>query len=182
MWECENCRKENKDDRKECWNCSIPKGMTLAETQKNSNFASQHSSNYAESNQPFENQTIRSSISGRESALLHRYTDAYLVAKVTVGIGSLIKTVGIIFAALIFLSAFGLGSYITSGNGNGVILISVLVVGASYAFTVGFVFYVIGIIVSANGQVLKATLDNTVGNSPFLTNNLKARVMSLPEE
>ena len=29
MWRCENCRKENRDDRKDCWNCSIHKELAL---------------------------------------------------------------------------------------------------------------------------------------------------------
>lgn len=122
---------------------------------------------------------IKYSLSGRESALSQRYNDAFLVAKVTVGIGSIFKTIGIVLACLIFVTFFGIGSYASAGNG-GLLLVG-LIGGAFYAFIVGSVFYVIGIIVSANGQILNAALDNTVGNSPFLTNDLKARIMSLPD-
>jgi hypothetical protein len=40
--------------------------------------------------------------------------------------------------------------------------------------------YVLGILVSAQGQILKASLDNAVNGSPFLTNEHRAKVMSLP--
>ena len=31
MWECNNCRKENKDDCFDCWNCSMTKSMALTD-------------------------------------------------------------------------------------------------------------------------------------------------------
>jgi hypothetical protein len=40
-------------------------------------------------------------------------------------------------------------------------------------------FFVLGIIVSAQGQILKANLDSAVNTSPFLTTQQKARVMDL---
>ena len=183
MWNCRNCQKENKDDRKDCWHCSTPKGMIKDET-----LATPSQETILKA-QNITNQTP-TSLSNRESNLLHRYTDAYLIANVIISIGSLIKTVGIVFAVLIFLTSFGLGAYATGNNGgsngnqNGLAtgFLLILFGGAIFACIVGFIYYVIGVIVSANGQVLKATLDNTVGNSPFLTSNLKARIMSLPEE
>ncbi len=130
---------------------------------------------------------VPSSVSNRASVLMRRYTDAYIVAKVMVGIGNTIKTVGFILAALIFLGAFIFASFASQQRGigagdisSGVFLVS-LIIGGINAFVVGFIFYVIGVIVSANGQVLKATLDNTVGNSSFLTDDQKAKIMSLPE-
>lgn len=114
--------------------------------------------------------------------LLNRYTDAYTVAKVTVGVGSVIKTVGILLGILILIASFALGSF-AAGSGraseSGGAFVVVLFIGAINGFIVGFIFYVIGIIVSAQGQILKASLDSAVNGSPFLTNERKAQIMSL---
>jgi hypothetical protein len=126
------------------------------------------------------------STSARILALTGRYQDAYLVAKITVGLGSTIKVVGIVLAILIFLGTFMFASFATqqsgigSRDGSGGVFVVAMLGGGFYAFIVGFVFYFIGVIVSAQGQVLRATLDNTVGNSPFLENEQKAAIMSLP--
>lgn len=122
--------------------------------------------------------------SPRVSALAGRYRDAYLVAKVTVGLGSTIKVVGFVLGGLIFLSGllFAFLAVAKSGDrdlSSGVFIVA-LFVGTFYGFIVGFVFYFIGVIVSGQGQVLLATLDNTVGNSPFLEGEQKAAIMSLP--
>ena len=50
-----------------------------------------------------------------------------------------------------------------------------------WAVIVGVPLYVLGILVSAQGQILKATLDSAVTNSPFLTEDQMAEVMSLQE-
>jgi hypothetical protein len=44
---------------------------------------------------------------------------------------------------------------------------------------VAALFFVVGIIVAAQGQLLKATLDTAVHSSPFLTDDLRAVIMSL---
>lgn len=44
---------------------------------------------------------------------------------------------------------------------------------------VGLLLYVVGVIVAAQGQMLKATLDSAVNSSPFLTHEHKAEIMSL---
>jgi hypothetical protein len=41
------------------------------------------------------------------------------------------------------------------------------------------VFFVLGIIVSAQGEILKANLDGAVNTSPFMTNEQKAQAMDL---
>ena len=120
--------------------------------------------------------------SSETSSLLNRYTDAYSVAKIAIGIGNLIKIVGIVLAVLIFIFAFVLGSFAenqTRGYGNGGAVIITPFIGGLIGFIVGIIFYVIGIIVSALGQILKASLDTAVNGSPFLTSERKAHIMSL---
>ncbi len=115
--------------------------------------------------------------------LSNRYWDAYLVAKVTIGIGKTIKIIGFVLAAINLLGTVYFAS-LASGFGNntsGGVFILAFAIGGLYALIIGFVFYVIGVFISSQGQVLIATLDNTVGNSPFLTDSLKAKIMSIPE-
>jgi hypothetical protein len=56
-----------------------------------------------------------------------------------------------------------------------------LVVGG--AIVLGFVvwlpFWILGVVVAAQGQILKAVLDTAVNSSPFLSNDEKAKIMSL---
>ncbi|MGH9421559.1 MAG: hypothetical protein ACRD3J_16395 [Thermoanaerobaculia bacterium] len=73
---------------------------------------------------------------------------------------------GLIFAGVIFV--FATDSLKSSGAG---------VVAAS---VIGAVFFVIGIVVVAQGQILKAVVDTAVNSSPFLDDSQRAATMSLP--
>ncbi len=53
------------------------------------------------------------------------------------------------------------------------------VMGIVLAFVVAIPLYVLGILVAAQGEILKATLDTAVTNSPFLKKEEMAKVMSL---
>jgi len=55
----------------------------------------------------------------------------------------------------------------------------VLVVGGIVAGLIALLFYLLGVLVAAHGQVLQATLDSAVNSSPFLTDADKAEIMSL---
>jgi hypothetical protein len=110
-----------------------------------------------------------------------RYRDSYLVARATDGFGRLIKGIGI--AASILSIACGVvfmaetkdprsgDTTFTAGAG----MIAFGVFG-------GALFYLPEVLVSAEGQILKASLDGAVNGSPFLTDEQKATVMSLPAE
>ena len=112
----------------------------------------------------------------RIKAVAKRYLDAYRIARVTVGFGSTIKTVGATLAVLLVLAAFlivGLGRF---GQVGFVILIMVAII----AGIVWLIFYVLGVLVSAQGQILLASLDGAVHSSPFLFDDEKAQIMKLP--
>jgi hypothetical protein len=51
--------------------------------------------------------------------------------------------------------------------------------GIALAFVIAIPLYALGVLVSAHGQVLKASLDEAVHTSPFLTDADRASVMSL---
>jgi chromate transport protein ChrA len=103
-----------------------------------------------------------------------RYKDAYLVARVTAGFGNIIKGVGIALAVLVLI-----GALVASDNAYGDMKTVYVVAGSISAVIIGVVFFLFGILVSAQGQILKASLDSAVNNSPFLTNDQKAQTMSL---
>jgi predicted RNA-binding Zn-ribbon protein involved in translation (DUF1610 family) len=102
-------------------------------------------------------------------AVVSRYSDAYFNARAIVGFGTAIKIIGIVVAAL-----FVVGSLLADAR--------YLLIAVPFALVIGAMFFLMGIFVSAQGQILKATLDGAVNSSPFLTNNQRAKIMSLPAE
>jgi hypothetical protein len=112
-----------------------------------------------------------------------RYRDAYRTAKVTSVLGLVVKIIGFILGSLIvaFSALTGLGGLANMGQQNfgGVAGIAgaLFVFGAVYGFLIGFVFFVLGTLLSAQGQLLLATLDGTVASSPFLDDEEKLRIM-----
>lgn len=105
--------------------------------------------------------------------VIKRYQDAYLVARATNGIGSAVKTIGIILGVIIALAGIAIGL-----NSKLVFIIGGLILGAVVAIPL----FVLGVFVAAHGQVLKATLDEAVHTSPFLTDDERATTMSLSSE
>lgn len=111
----------------------------------------------------------------RPSALpiVRRYRDTYRVATALVAIGNTIKILGAIVAAFIFFGSLSLKSSLSGGE-------SFWIGGTFFAVIVGTLFWVCGVIVAAQGQILRATLDNTVANSPFLNDQERLDSMGLP--
>lgn len=122
------------------------------------------------------------------SAAMKRYADGYRVARALTGFGATLKMIGLLgglgfgFLGLIIgqyaatqarNSTFGL----TEGAG---LMMSSLVTFGIFGAIFALVFWIIGIWLSAQGQVLKAHLDSAVHSSPFLSDLDKAQVMSLP--
>ena len=109
-----------------------------------------------------------------------RYKDAYLVARVTVGIGKTVKALGLLLGGVVFLA--GLGFAMTSGSRTEAALIMSLGVFVSAFVLSAFiatVFYILGVLIAMQGEVLKATLDSAVNSSPFLTDEQRAVVQSV---
>lgn len=97
-------------------------------------------------------------------------------ARVTNGWGNLVKGIGIAIAILLAL----VGVVFLSEGGLGNATFALGVVTIFFGIISGGGFYVAGILVSAQGQMLKASLDCAVNSSPFLTNKERALIMSLP--
>lgn len=108
---------------------------------------------------------------------MERYRDAYRSAQLITRMGGVIKALGIVVAILIFIGGLVIGMNIF-GHDDTAQMIGLGVVGVS-AIVTGVVLYMFGVIVSAQGQQLKATLDSAVHTSPYLDLDAKARAMSL---
>jgi hypothetical protein len=106
-----------------------------------------------------------------------RYSDAYRVARATVLIGTLIKVFGVLLGLLVGGGLFALVATqgrLFGGTGAVGFVAGLLLGGGTFAF-----FFVLGVVISAQGQLIKATLDGAVNSSPFLTNEERAEAMSL---
>lgn len=103
-----------------------------------------------------------------ETAVVNRYRDAYRVGATLVGLGNFIKVVGLVLAGIIVIGV------LSAGNGP------FGLAGFFLAAIVGGLFWVCGVIVAAQDQILQATLDNAVASSHFLTNPERADAMGLP--
>ncbi len=121
-------------------------------------------------------------------AVRRRYRDAYRVADATVSFGNGIKGVGVVLALLIGLGTLFTSGYFSSNQstwGSGGLLSAfgagsmLLIPGMMFAGFVGLLFYLLGVLVAAQGQTLLASLDGAVNSSPFLTNGQRADIMCL---
>jgi len=99
------------------------------------------------------------------SVVKRRYVDGYRVANAVSSFGQIIKVAGCVLGLLVFI---GLGDALKSPSAR--VLLGLFV---------GALFFVVGTFVAAQGQLLKATLDSAVHSSPFLTDDLRAEIMSL---
>ena len=106
-----------------------------------------------------------------EGAII-RYVDSYRVARTAIAIGNVIKVVCIAIGVLIFIGA------IKAGVDQGM-LGSIVLLGFAFGLVIAVLFFLLGIIVASQGQMMIAALDTAVCSSPFLTDEDKAIAMSL---
>jgi hypothetical protein len=116
-----------------------------------------------------------------------RYRDGYRVANFLIGFGNVIKAVGAILGFFIGITIVFIPSYIegalSGGNmyGNRYGQISPtgtdFLIGFFIGASIFFFFFITGIITSAYGQMLQATLDSAVHSSPFMDNDQKAAAL-----
>lgn len=107
----------------------------------------------------------------------NRYKDAYLVARATDMFGSGIKVLGICIALTMILIAFLVVGSSTSRDGELGIVIAIA--SGFFGIFSGSLLYLLGVLVSSQGQILKASLDGSVNTSPFLTDDDRAEMMSI---
>lgn len=168
MAKCQSCEVEYVS-----WTSRVPNTCTLcAEKQTSAPPATAGAQPAPEVLRPTEARTGGASVlvSSPGSAAATRYQDGYLVARTTNGIGAVVKTLSIVLGVSI-----GLVALLVGANTNALFVL----VGLVLAAMVGVPLYVLGVLLAAQGQVLKAGLDAAVHTSSFLSEEEKARAMSL---
>ncbi len=122
-------------------------------------------------------------VSERIGSVLGRYTDAYRIARFLVTLGTVIKVIGFLLGALIAFTFISFAASVSSGNLRGQrtdgVDAVILIVGLLWGAVVFTVFFIAGVIISAQGQILKANVDAAVHTSPFVNDDQKAQIMSL---
>jgi zinc-ribbon domain len=98
-------------------------------------------------------------------AAMKRYKSAYQIARLTDIAGHVLKAAGVLMA---------IGALITFGFGGFAVLMALFLAGVFF-----FLFLALGLVVSTQAQSLRAGLDSAVNSSPFLTDEQRAKVMSL---
>jgi hypothetical protein len=124
-------------------------------------------------------------------SLKKRYTDAYLVDRATVTAGKFFKGLGVLIASLVILGGIIAGIKLGYEASNApypaksdptmsaFLGFACFLGGLIVAAFTGGIVYILGILISAEGQTLKASLDGAVNSSPFLADEHRAEIMSL---
>ena len=175
-WTCPYCSFEhNPIDRDICWSCKKRRpaaGTVGAQTGFDSGYAGKNTGEAIPANivQP---QIQTAGVSRKSQASLPtRYRDAYIQAKVTVGWGKIVK--GIAIAVAVFgILAFFVGLSTGKDEGKAYFGLSFMI------FCFAALIYIGGILIAAQGQMLYALLDSAVNSFPSLTEEERARMMSL---
>jgi hypothetical protein len=123
--------------------------------------------------------------SAQAGSISGRYADAYLRANFQTGLGKTIQTASLLIGGVVAGLAliFALSELVPQPGMFGA---SSNTVGAAFGFFVATIAaamtgigWIFGALISAQGQLLKATLDSAVNTSPFLDDSERARMMSL---
>lgn len=114
-----------------------------------------------------------------DNQVVRRYQDSYMVARTANAFGSLTKTIGLVSAGIICLIGLIMTLIIAASFGSSGIGFIVFLVAVVIGAIVGAIFYIFGIVLSALGQNLMATLDTAVHGSPFMSQEQKAQAMNL---
>ena len=164
MWKCKHCSEQIEDSFDACWSC----GYTRDGTPPAEPFVAEETGESLgpEFDKP-RGKGSKSQDANRATAVAKRYRDAYIEARAIIGFGGIVKGIGIILAIIMLVVSL-------SGDRNSFGLFGVVI-----ALVVGVVFYVLGLLISAAGQILLSTLDTAINTSEFLTRDQRASVMSL---
>lgn len=119
-----------------------------------------------------EEAALLTSVRKTQLPVVNRYRDAYRVATFLVALGNTIKIIGLATGAIVFLVFASAGQQFGSGAGA--------IVGMVFGGIAAGIGFVLGVLVSAQGQILRATLDTSVSASQFMTNHERTVAMGLP--
>ena len=100
-----------------------------------------------------------------------RYSNAYRVAKAITTMAEAVKIIAIVAGVILFLLGMS--------GASSMMGVASLILGVIAAVIVGGGGFILSVLISAQGQVLKATLDTAVNTCPFLQNEQRAEIMHL---
>jgi len=115
-------------------------------------------------------------------AVVGRYEDAYRAARRLVVVGKVTKALVFVPVLALVVCAIRLLSDASSSKAALIppsVPRGAVVIGIIVAAVLGIFLWVLGVLVCASGQGLEATLDCAVNSSPFLSDQQRARVMSM---
>jgi hypothetical protein len=108
-----------------------------------------------------------------------RYKDAYIVSKVTSFLGYLIQFGAIGLAILLIVAGLFAASRMISPDGTwSPFAYAAAAIGFMSGVVSGALFYVLGVLISAQGQIILATLDTAVSCTPLLSNEEKSSIIT----
>jgi len=108
------------------------------------------------------------------NALSRRYLDGYRQARFISGFGQFVKIAGGVIGAVIVVA--GLAS-LRDSTASSTLSTGVAVGSIVGGGVVALVFFVAGVMIAAQGQMLLASLDTAVNSSTILTNDQRTRIM-----
>ena len=98
-----------------------------------------------------------------------RYDDAYLVAETMSGVGQTTKVVGFVLAGVVILVG------LTKANSLGAVA---LFGGCFFGALVALPLYALGVLISAQGQILKASVDTAVNTAQLVTQDELRQILT----
>jgi hypothetical protein len=107
----------------------------------------------------------------RLESVTDRYTDSFSAAKSIIDFGGVVKILGGCAAVLIIL----VGLSVSNAHDS----TPLLWVGVLFGLVAWIFLWAFGVLISAQGHQLKASIDGAVNTSPFLSDEQRAKIMSL---
>lgn len=171
MWKCKHCSEQLEDSFDTCWSCGYSRDGSPPRPSEDERVDEVLVGGVPFSSPAPSGTTSRSrQQSGIVQSLTRRYSDAYIAARALVVIGGIIKWVGVVLAIMILV----IGIVMSSGSGGGRVF---AFVGFALACLIGVPTFVLGILISAQGQIHLATLDTAVNTSRHLSNDDVAKIL-----
>lgn len=102
------------------------------------------------------------------SNIVVRFVEGYSAAKETIGLGSLVKGIGIVIAIIGYILSLVIA--------RGALGIMASILSATVS---GLIIYAFGALLAAQGRILMATLDTAANTSPNLDEEERAHLMSI---
>ncbi|HEY0370556.1 MAG TPA: hypothetical protein VGD79_01045 [Thermoanaerobaculia bacterium] len=115
-----------------------------------------------------------------------RYSDAYGFTRFLNNVGAAVQYAGLSLGSLIWLGSAASMTILPVpiaerlGNEAALIVPVFAVMGVGIGTVIGVALYVFGVLIAAHGQILTATLDTAVNSSHVLSDDDRARILSMP--